>query len=98
MRIWASLRLLSTDEGGRTTPFVSGYRPQFFTADPDTSTSAFINVVGDGLELAPGEHCRICFDLLRPELFQDELAPGLKFNLREGPRIVGHGIVDAIDA
>ncbi|WP_330181469.1 elongation factor Tu [Nocardia sp. NBC_01503] len=84
----ASVRLLSAAQGGRRTPIVSGYRPQFYLRTGD--------VVGDVLlpegRAQPGETVEMSVTLGRPV----PLEPGLGFAIREGSRTVAAGTVLAV--
>jgi elongation factor Tu len=85
----AEIYVLSAAEGGRHTPFQSGYRPQFFFGATDvTGTLELSSESG-----SPGERMRIHFALDR----EIGLEPGMRFALREGKRTVGAGIVTAVD-
>ena len=84
----AELYVLSAKEGGRHTPFGSGYRPQFFfgTADVTGEVEVLAGLV------QPGERARIAFRLQRPI----GVEPGMRFAIREGGKTVGAGIVTAV--
>jgi translation elongation factor EF-Tu-like GTPase len=87
----ATLRLLSTAEGGRQTPIRKDvYRPQFFLG----LSSASCRVVEiDKGTLSPGEEGEVEMTLLHPERWGTELQPGANFEIREGLRVVGRGII-----
>ncbi|MEM7352065.1 MAG: elongation factor Tu [Acidobacteriota bacterium] len=86
----AELYALSTEEGGRTTPFGIGYRPQFFFGTTDVTGDV---VALDGVDLVlPGDRATVDFDLQRPI----GLEVGMRFAVREGSRTVGAGIVTAV--
>lgn len=81
------LYVLSTAEGGRHKPFVSGYRPQFFFRTADITGSVFLP---DEIAMCmPGDNLSCDFELIAPLA----LEPGLKFAIREGGRTVGAGVV-----
>ncbi|MEU9663444.1 MULTISPECIES: elongation factor Tu [Streptomyces] len=88
-RFTAQVYVLSAREGGRTTPVVTGYRPQFYIRTAD--------VVGD-IDLGeagvarPGETVTMSVELGR----EVPLEPGLGFAIREGGRTVGAGTVTAV--
>jgi elongation factor Tu len=90
----ASIYVLSKDEGGRHTPFFTGYRPQFYFRTTDvTGTIA----LPEGVEMCmPGDNVKITVELL-PDMpiAMDE---GLRFAIREGGRTVGSGVVTKIIA
>lgn len=88
-RFTAQVYVLSTREGGRSTPIATGYRPQFYIRTAD--------VVGDvdlgGLAVArPGDTVTVTVELGR----DTPLEPGLGFAIREGGRTVGAGTVAAV--
>src|SRR6185503_5185273 len=82
----AELYVLSAAEGGRHTPFSTGYTPQFFFGATDVTGS--LTVPGDEL-VEPGARVRVAFQLGRPT----GLEPGMRFALREGGRTIGAGVV-----
>jgi elongation factor Tu len=82
--------VLTKEEGGRHTPFFTGYRPQFYFRTTDVTGSAHLP---DGVEMVmPGDHVTITVDLITP-IAMDE---GLRFAIREGGRTVGAGTVTEI--
>jgi elongation factor Tu len=82
--------VLTKEEGGRHTPFFTGYRPQFYFRTTDVTGSAHLP---DGVEMVmPGDHVTISVDLITP-IAMDE---GLRFAIREGGRTVGAGTVTSI--
>jgi len=88
----ASIYVLSKDEGGRHTPFFSGYRPQFYFRTTDVTGSI---TLPEGVEMCmPGDNVKITVELL-PDMpiAMDE---GLRFAIREGGRTVGSGVVTKI--
>ena len=84
----AELYVLTAAEGGRHTPFSSGYTPQFFFGATDVTGS--LTVADDGI-VEPGAHARVGFLLGRPT----GIEPGMRFALREGGRTIGAGVVTA---
>jgi elongation factor Tu len=86
----AELYVLSAKEGGRHTPFGSGYMPQFFFGTTDVT--GIIDVAGDGGVVQPGERTRVGFALQRPV----GLEPGMRFALREGGKTIGAGVVVSV--
>ena len=86
----AEVYVLSKDEGGRHTPFLPGYRPQFYVRTTDvTGTIA----LPDGVEMVmPGDNTKMTVDLHTPVAIED----GLRFAIREGGRTVGAGAVTKI--
>jgi elongation factor Tu len=82
--------VLSKDEGGRHTPFFSGYRPQFYIRTTDvTGTIA----LPEGVEMTmPGDNVKMTVELITGVAVED----GLRFAIREGGRTVGAGAVTKI--
>jgi elongation factor Tu len=86
----AEVYVLSKEEGGRHTPFFSGYRPQFYFRTTDvTGTAALLG----GAEMCmPGDNVKIQVELISP-IAMDE---NVRFAIREGGRTVGSGVVTKI--
>jgi elongation factor Tu len=90
----ASVYVLSKDEGGRHTPFFTGYKPQFYFRTTDVTGDVKLP---DGVEMCmPGDNVKVTVELL-PEkpIAMDE---GLRFAIREGGRTVGSGVVTKVIA
>ena len=81
----AELYVLAKEEGGRHTPFATGYAPQFFFGPTDVTGTID---VGERLVL-PGDRAKVAFRLRRAV----GLEPGMRFAVREGGRTVGAGVV-----
>ncbi|MEG8946798.1 elongation factor Tu [Rosettibacter firmus] len=82
--------ILSKEEGGRHTPFFSGYRPQFYFRTTDVTGVA---TLPEGTEMVmPGDNVRLKVELIS-EIAMEE---GLRFAIREGGRTVGAGVVTKI--
>ncbi|PUE63513.1 elongation factor Tu [Arcobacter caeni] len=82
--------ILSKDEGGRHTPFFSGYRPQFYVRTTDVTGSC---TLPEGTEMVmPGDNVEMTVELVAPIA----LDKGTKFAIREGGRTVGAGVVAEI--
>ncbi|MGK0255674.1 MAG: elongation factor Tu [Arcobacteraceae bacterium] len=82
--------VLSKEEGGRHTPFFSGYRPQFYVRTTDVTGSC---VLAEGVEMVmPGDNVEMTITLVSPVA----LEKGTKFAIREGGRTVGAGVVAEI--
>jgi elongation factor Tu len=82
--------ILSKEEGGRHTPFFSGYRPQFYVRTTDVTGSC---TLPEGTEMVmPGDNVEMTVNLVAPIA----LDKGTKFAIREGGRTVGAGVVAEI--
>ena len=82
--------VLTKEEGGRHTPFFSGYRPQFYFRTTDVTGTIKLP---DGVEMVmPGDNIRMEITLITP-IAMDE---GLRFAIREGGRTVASGVVSSI--
>ena len=82
--------VLTKDEGGRHTPFFSGYRPQFYFRTTDVTG---VIKLPEGVEMVmPGDNIRMEIELITP-IAMDE---GLRFAIREGGRTVASGVVTKI--
>ena len=91
----AEVYILNKDEGGRHTPFFSGYRPQFYVRTTDV-TGSIINFISDDETpidmVIPGDHIKMRVNLMHPIAIE----AGMKFAIREGGRTIGAGIVSKI--
>lgn len=86
----AEIYVLSKEEGGRHTPFISGYKPQFYFRTTDVTGTIDLPA---GIEMVmPGDNVKIIGSLINPIAMED----GVKFAIREGGRTVGAGIVSKI--
>jgi len=86
----AEMYALSKEEGGRHTPFFSGYRPQFFFRTTDITG---VLTLEEGVEMImPGDNATINVELIAPIAMEKEL----RFAIREGGRTVGAGVVGEI--
>jgi elongation factor Tu len=85
----AEVYCLSKDEGGRHTPFFSGYRPQFYFRTTDVTGTA--NLV-EAEMCMPGDNVKLTVELLKPIAMDD----GVRFAIREGGKTVGSGVVTKI--
>jgi elongation factor Tu len=82
--------VLSKEEGGRHTPFFTGYRPQFYFRTTDVTGVA---ALPDGVEMVmPGDNTQMTVELISPIAMEK----GLRFAIREGGRTVGAGTVSEI--
>ena len=82
--------VLSTDEGGRHTPFFGNYRPQFYFRTTDVTGA--IELPKDVEMVMPGDNVKMNVELITPIA----LEAGLKFAIREGGKTVGAGVVSKI--
>lgn len=86
----AQVYVLSKDEGGRHTPFFTGYRPQFYFRTTDITGVA---TLPQGVEMVmPGDNVGLEIELIAPIAMEKEL----RFAIREGGRTVGAGVVSEI--
>jgi elongation factor Tu len=86
----AEVYCLKKEEGGRHTPFVSGYRPQFYFRTTDVT--GVVELPSDREFVAPGENAEMTVELIQP-IAMDQ---GLRFAIREGGRTVGSGVVTEV--
>jgi len=88
----ANVYVLTKEEGGRHTPFFSGYRPQFYFRTTDVTGAS---TLPDGVEMCmPGDNVKVTVELIQDSpIAMDE---GLRFAIREGGRTVGSGVVTKI--
>ncbi len=86
----AQIFVLGKDEGGRHTPFGSGYQPQFFFGTTDVT--GVIQVDTDTGVVDPGTQAQIGFELNKPVAIES----GMRFAMREGGKTVGAGIVTEV--
>jgi elongation factor Tu len=85
----AQVYVLTKEEGGRHTPFFTGYRPQFYFRTTDVTGTA---TLPEGVEMCmPGDNIKMVVELL-PEM-PIAMDDGLRFAIREGGRTVGSGVV-----
>ncbi|MDP9227986.1 MAG: elongation factor Tu [Actinomycetota bacterium] len=86
----AEVYCLKKEEGGRHTPFVTGYRPQFYFRTTDVT--GVVGLPKDREFVAPGENAEMEVELIQPIAMD----PGLRFAIREGGRTVGSGVVTEV--
>jgi elongation factor Tu len=83
--------VLTKEEGGRHTPFFTGYRPQFYFRTTDVTGVA---TLPEGVEMVmPGDNTQMTIELITPIAMEQ----GLRFAIREGGRTVGAGTVTEIE-
>ncbi len=89
-KFWAEVYVLSKEEGGRHTPFFSGYRPQFYFRTTDVTGVVELST---GVEMVmPGDNANLIISLITPIAMEKEL----RFAIREGGNTVGAGIITEI--
>ena len=82
--------VLSKEEGGRRTPFSTGYRPQFYFRTTDVTGEI---TLPDGVEMVmPGDHTKLIVQLISPVALEE----GLRFAIREGGKTVASGVVTKV--
>jgi len=86
----AEAYILTKEEGGRHTPFFTGYRPQFYIRTTDVTGTA---TLPQGVEMVmPGDNTKMTVKLIVPVALEE----GLRFAIREGGRTVGAGVISKI--
>jgi len=88
----AEVYILTKEEGGRHTPFFTGYRPQFYIRTTDVTAEV---TLPKGVEMVmPGDNTKMTVKLIVPVALED----GLRFAVREGGKTVGAGVISKIIA
>ncbi|OGM28134.1 translation elongation factor Tu [Candidatus Woesebacteria bacterium RIFCSPLOWO2_01_FULL_39_61] len=88
----AEVYILSKEEGGRHTPFFTGYKPQFFIRTADVTGDV---TLPEGIEMVmPGDNAKMKVKLIQPVAMEE----GLRFAIREGGSTVGAGVITKIIA
>ncbi|MHC5113760.1 MAG: elongation factor Tu [Planctomycetota bacterium] len=87
----AEVYVLTKEEGGRHTPFFSGYKPQFYFRTTDVTGK--LDLLGGAEMCMPGDNIQMSIDLEGKPIAMEE---GLRFAVREGGRTVGSGVVTKI--
>jgi elongation factor Tu len=88
----AEVYILTKEEGGRHTPFFTGYRPQFYIGTTDVTGEATLPT---GIEMVmPGDNAKMTVKLIVPVAMEE----GLRFAVREGGKTVGAGVISKIIA
>ena len=80
--------VLTKEEGGRHTPFFSGYRPQFYFRTTDV-TGNIEELMGGAEMVMPGDSITMRIKLIQPIAMEEQL----RFAIREGGRTIGAGVV-----
>ncbi|MCD6545202.1 MAG: elongation factor Tu [Thermotogae bacterium] len=87
----AQVYVLKKEEGGRSTPFMKGYRPQFYIRTADV-TGDIIDLPEGVQMVMPGDNVELTIKLIKPVAIEK----GMRFAIREGGRTIGAGIVTDI--
>jgi len=88
----AEVYILTKEEGGRHTPFFSGYKPQFYVRTTDVTGEV---TLPKGVEMVmPGDNAKMVVKLIQPVAMEE----GLRFAVREGGHTVGAGVISKIVA
>ena len=88
----AEVYILSKEEGGRHTPFFTGYKPQFYIRTADVTGEA---TLPEGIEMVmPGDNAKMKVKLIAPVALEE----GLRFAIREGGHTVGAGVINKVTA
>jgi len=88
----AEVYILSKEEGGRHTPFFTGYKPQFYIRTADVTGEA---TLPEGIEMVmPGDNAKMKVKLIQPVALEE----GLRFAVREGGHTVGAGVITKVIA
>ncbi len=88
----AEVYILSKEEGGRHTPFFTGYKPQFFIRTADVTGEV---TLPEGIEMVmPGDNAKMKVKLIQPAAMEE----GFRFAIREGGSTVGAGVITKIIA
>ena len=86
----AEVYILSRDEGGRHTPFFSGYKPQFYIRTSDITGEC---TLPEGVEMVmPGDNVKMQIELMSPVPLEEQM----RFAIREGGRTVGSGVITKV--
>jgi elongation factor Tu len=86
----AEVYILAKEEGGRHTPFFTGYRPQFYIRTTDVTAEV---ALPQGVEMVmPGDNTKMTVKLISPIALEE----GLRFAIREGGKTVGAGVISKI--
>ncbi|CAL5371772.1 unnamed protein product [Camellia sinensis] len=91
----AIVYLLKKEEGGRHSPFLAGYRPQFYMRTTDVARR-MVSIMNDKEEesmmVMPGDHVKMVVELIMPAAYEQ----GMRFAIREGGKTVGAGVIQSI--
>lgn len=87
----ASVYVLKLEEGGRSTAFAPGYKPQVYMRTLDV-TSVILAIKNGSEVVMPGDNAILEIELIKPVAMK----PGMRFAIREGGRTIGAGVIDSI--
>ena len=87
----AELFVIPKEEGGRHTPIMKGYKPQFFFGT--TNVTGSISDIGDLERIMPGDHAKVSLELIKPV----GIEKGMRFAVREGSKTVGAGVIISVE-
>jgi elongation factor Tu len=82
---------LKPEEGGRSTAFAPGYKPQVYMRTLDV-TSIILAIKNGSEVVMPGDNAILEIELIKPVAMK----PGMRFAIREGGRTIGAGVIDSI--
>ena len=89
-RAEAEVYVLSRAEGGRHTPFFTGYKPQFYIRTSDITGEVLLP---EGIEMVmPGDNITVTINLITPVPIEEQM----RFAIREGGRTVGSGVITKV--
>ena len=91
MRAKAEIFIIPKNEGGRHTPILKGYKPQFFFGT--TNVTGSLVDLGELDMIKPGDHAEVGLELLKPV----GMEPGMRFAVREGSKTVAAGVVLSVE-
>jgi elongation factor Tu len=89
MKFEGSVYVLTREEGGRHSPFFSGYRPQFYFRTTDVTGA--VTLVGAEMCM-PGDNVNMSVELITPIAMEENV----RFAIREGGRTIGAGVVSKV--
>ncbi|HEU5328240.1 MAG: hypothetical protein ACTHNK_12080 [Thermomicrobiales bacterium] len=92
----AEIHFLTAEEGGRRSAMTSGYSPLLdfgVVVNGEKQYNSARMTLLDRERVNPGEDCRVRISPLRPDSLQEVMRPNVAFDLTEGQRVVGHGVV-----
>jgi len=93
VHVEADVHFLRSEEGGRSRPVCSGYRDQCYYEHRDWDAQ---QEFPDVEQVRPGDTARALISFLSPDAHRGRVTPGMAFEVREGPRTIGHGRITRI--